>query len=209
MPKRSLTNEQIDEIVSLRKTGHSLPEIRRITGRANGSVFKYIKGVKVLARYRGVLKSKQGGSKERARIHWQDARDNAGRILDKFSDRDKLIFLLGIYWGEGSKGDFNLINGDPYLIKAFIHGLITLGVNKNDIRLNFRIFSNMDKEYIINFWTRFLNISRKQVGWFEIVKSNGSTKLKYGMCRVRIAKGGKHFKLVLSMIDFIKLNMLS
>lgn len=206
MPKKSLTRVQIEEIVTLRKTGHSLPEIRKISGRATGSVFKYVKGIEVLPEYREVLRVKQGGSKERARKKWLVAKEKASTILNGLSERDMLIFLVGIYWGEGSKNEFNLINGDPYLVRAFLKSLYLLGINKSEIKFNFRLFLGMDKTEITDFWVEFLKIDRNQIGGYEIVKGNGSRKLAYGMCRVRVVKAAPYFKLVMSMIDFVKTN---
>ena len=183
-----------------------MPEIRKITGRSNGSVSKYIKGVNVLPDYRGVLKSKQGGSKERARKNWLQAKENASNILETFSTRDRLLFLAAIYWGEGSKSDFNLINGDPYLIRAFLKSLYVLGVQKDRIKFNLRLFSDMDKSQTIGFWVNFLEIEEKQIGKCEIIEGDGRKKLMYGMCRVRVEKAGPYFKLVMSMIDHIKSN---
>jgi hypothetical protein len=190
----------------LRKTGHSIPEIKKITGRSAGSVLKYIKGVEVSMEYRDILRIKQGGSRERAKTNWANAKYKASNIIQSLSDRDLAIFLTGIYWGEGSKKDFNLVNGDPYLIRAFVRGLYSLGVRREQIKFNFRLFSDMDQRSAINYWISFLNISPEQVGWSEIIPGNGSKKLAYGMCRVRVIKPDPYFKLVMSMIDFIKTN---
>jgi hypothetical protein len=204
MPKKTLTKKQIEEIVRLRETGHSLPEIKKITGRAGASVFKYIKGVNVLPEYIDILKSKQGGSKERAKKKWSEAKSSAENILGNFSNRDTIMLLSGLYWGEGSKQEFNLINGDPYLLRAALKGLYALGVSRREIKLNFRIFSDMNKGDMINFWTKFLDVRKDQVGGFEVIEGNGSKKLKYGMCRIRVIKGAPYFKLVMSMIEHIK-----
>ena len=52
----------------------------------------------------------------------------------------------------------------------------------------------------------FLKIDKTQVGRCEIIKGNGSRKLMYGMCRVRVVKAASYFKLVMSMIDQIKVS---
>ena len=183
-----------------------MPEIRKITGHANSSVFKYIKGVEVLPEYREVLKSKQGGSKERARKKWLEANSKAESILGNFSNRDMMIFLAAIYWGEGSINEFNLINGDPCLVRAFLKSLYILGVKREEIKFNFRLFSDMNKPEVLDFWMKFLNVKITQIGKCEIIQGNGSKKLIYGMCRIRVSKAEWYFKLVMSMIDQIKSN---
>lgn len=112
--------------------------------------------------------------------------------------------MSGIYWGEGTKAALALVNGDPYLIRSFIQGLLAIGVKKDDIRLSFRIFSDMDENKTIDYWLEFLGFDRKQVGKSEIIEGNGQRKLEHGMCRVRVLKGGPYFKRVMSMIDLLK-----
>lgn len=205
MPKNILSRDSINRIITLRKTGHSLLEIKKLTKHSASTVFKYIKGVRIPSDYIEILKSKQGGSKRRAKDDWIKSRNEIKDRLGLISNRDKLIFLAGIYWGEGTKRELNLINGDPYLIKSFIKGLMILGVKKKDIKLNFRIFEGMNENSVINFWKNFLKINnRENIGWSEFVRGNNKKRLPNGMCRVRVIKSGHYFKLLMSMIDFIK-----
>lgn len=205
MSKKKLTSQQIKEIVDLRQTGHSLPEIKKITGRSSGSVFKYIKDIKVLEKYKEILRIKQGGSKERANKKWADSKESVSILIGKLSRRDNLIFLAGLYWGEGTKRELNLINGDPYLIKSFINGLYDLGIDKKDVKLNLRVFSTMNEIDTKKYWSEFLEINEDQFGNSEILEGKTVNKLTHGMCRVRVSKSEKHFKLIMSMIDYIKL----
>jgi hypothetical protein len=38
----------------------------------------------------------------------------------------------------------------------------------------------------------------------NVIKGKKIGKLKYGMCRLRVKKVGRYFKLIISMIDLIK-----
>jgi hypothetical protein len=181
-----------------------LPEIHRLVGCGYGTVWRYIQEVEVLPEYKEVLRVKQGRSKERSKKNWKDAEDGMRNFLGNFSTRDLVIFMTGIYWGEGAKASLDLINGDPYLIKSFINGLFAIGVKKEDIRLSIRIFSDMDESTTIDFWSSFLGLDKTQVGKSEFVKGNGTKKLQHGMCRVRVLKSSSYFKRVMSMIDLIK-----
>ncbi len=125
-------------------------------------------------------------------------------ILGDFSVRDNLIFLAGLYWGEGNKKELSLINGDPYLVRSVVKGLKHLGVKEEDIKFNLRIFSDMKSEEITNYWVDFLGVKKEQFGRFEVIEGNGKKKLLYGMCRVRVRKGAHHFKQIMSMIDLMK-----
>ena len=66
MPKPTLSLKEITQIKDLRKTGHTLYEIKNLTKRSNGTLFKYIKGVSVLPEYQKAWKAKRGGSKAKS-----------------------------------------------------------------------------------------------------------------------------------------------
>lgn len=181
-----------------------MPEIHKLVDCCYGSVWKYIQNVQVLPKYKEILRIKQGGSKERSLKKWKEAGVKVKDLIKEISQRDLLIFLAGIYWGEGSKNEFNLINGDPYLIRSVIQGLKILKVNDNQIKFNFRVYSGMLETEIIDFWVKFLDINKTQIGKTEFVIGNGTNRLSHGMCRVRVSKGGVYFKEVMSMIDLLK-----
>lgn len=204
MPKKALTKIQIEKIVNLRKKGHSLPEIRRITKHSPGTVFKYIQNIEVLPEFKDILKSKQGGSKERAKKKWTEAETRAKNIIHKISERDKLMILLGIYWGEGTKRELNFINSDPQMIKTFVNSLYLIDVKDQEIKFSIRIFNGMDKKETINFWSDLLKINPDRIKSIEHSYGTKTDKLQHGMCRVRVEKSERYFKLIMSMIGFIK-----
>lgn len=115
-----------------------------------------------------------------------------------------MLILACLYWGEGNKKDLSLINSDPRLISAFIKGLKMIGVKQNDLKISVRIFEDLDKEKVINFWSKLTCVPVDRFFEVDIIEGEKIGKLEYGMCRVRVAKAGEYFKLIMSMIDFIK-----
>lgn len=205
MPKLTTSVSLIQKIVQLRKTGHSLPEIRKITGKGNSTVFKYIQGVKVLPKYQAILKAKQGGSLERSRKNWDEAVVQARSLINCLTERDRLLILTCLYWGEGTKkGELSLNNSDPALIKVFAECLNTIGVKRDDLRITLRIYEDINKESAIEFWANLLGIPRSKILGVNLLVGKKKGRLKYGMCRIRVTKGAPHFKLIMSMIDLIK-----
>ncbi len=203
MPKL-VTKEIIKKIIELRNTGHSLSEIRNITGKPNSTVSKYIQGVNVLPAYKKILQIKQGGSKKRSEIAWAYAKKEANKIISNISKRDKIFLMLGLYWGEGTKRELNIINGDPDLIKAFIVCLKEIGVQGKDLRITLRIFEDMDSDKEVDFWAKYIGIPKEVINNVNILFGKKVGKLPHGMCRVRVAKAGKYFKLLMSMIDVFR-----
>lgn len=204
MRGRPLTAGDIKRIRALRETGHSLPEIRKIVSRGSSTVHKVIKDIVVLEPYASILKAKQGGSKTRAANHWNQAAQDAKNRVGKISGRDRLLVLASLYWGEGNKTELNLINSDPELVRVFITCLRDIGVKPGDLRVSLRLYEDIESREAVTFWSKVVSVSPSRFGRSDILKGNKKGKLKYGMCRVRVQKGGKHFKLIMSMIKSIK-----
>ncbi|MFZ2522642.1 MAG: hypothetical protein WAX44_03135 [Minisyncoccia bacterium] len=113
------------------------------------------------------------------------------------------MFILG----EGNKKELSIINSDPSLIRVVLSCLKELGISNNEIKVSLRLFEDIDKKEAVNYWSKFLNISRSMINHFEIKHGRKVGKLKYGMCRIRVKKSAKYFKLIMSMIDLIRLNV--
>ena len=204
MHGRPVTNEDRRQILKLRKTGHSLPEILKITGRGNSTVFSIVRDVIVEEPYLSMLRAKQGGSKVLARKRWELAALDAVKKVGTLSERDKLLILAALYWGEGNKTELNLVNSDPALIHVFIMCLKALGVEQKDIRVSARIFSDMDRNDVLKFWSTITLVPVSEFRTIEVIHGKEKGKLKYGMCRVRVRKAQAFFKSIMSMIECVK-----
>lgn len=188
----------------LRKTGHSLTEIRRIVRRGNSTVYKLIKDIIVAEPYSSVLRLKQGGSKERSVGHWKQATHDAKKRIGKISARDRMLILAALYWGEGNKRELNLINSDPELIRVFIACLLSIGVKPEDMRVSLRLYEDIPTRKALSFWASVVSVPVSQFGRIDVLKGHKTGKLQHGMCRIRVRKGGTYFKLIMSMIESIK-----
>ncbi len=192
---------------TLRQTGHSLPEIRKIVGRGSSTVHKVIKDIVLAEPYASVLRAKQGGSKLRAANHWSLAIQDAQNRIGKISHRDSMLILAALYWGEGNKSELSLINSDPELVRVFISCLQDIGVKSEDFRISLRLYEDIPRRKALLFWSEVTSVPRVRFGRIDVLKGNKKGKLEFGMCRVRVRKGGAHFKLIMSMIKSIKSEM--
>lgn len=191
-------------MVKLRKTGHSLPEIRKVVARGNSTVFKYIKNVKVLPEYKDILRSKQGGSRNRSEKEWILASKKAKDILPVVATQGRLLILAALYWGEGTKSELNIINSDPELLRVFVECLLGIGVTRDMLRVTIRVYEDTPETGARKYWAGILGIPEKSILGVDVLKGEKNGKLKYGMCRVRVVKGAPYFKLIMSMIELIK-----
>ena len=201
MPKL-IPKETIKKIKLLRQKGYSLPEIKKEVKISHGSVFRYIQGIEILPKYRQAWHSKRGGSLKRMKIAQQKAKENALKSINKLSEKEKLIFLSALYWGEGSKGDFGLSNSDPYLIRVFVQGLVNIfNVTKDRLRISIRIYKDLDKNKCLYFWSRITGVPVEKFISVNILDGKKMGKLPYGMCRIRVKKGGDLLKYILALKD--------
>jgi hypothetical protein len=73
---------------------------------------------------------------------------------------------LGIYWGEGNKANKNTIkigNSDPILLRTFISFLEKFfNINKKDLKFHLHLFSDINKNASINYWTKELKVGKNQ-----------------------------------------------
>ena len=117
--------------------------------------------------------------------------------------------MIGIYWGEGTKRELNIINSDPILLRAFLEFVKEIGVTKDRIKASVRVYENINQNHAINYWSNILNLDKKQFYKVEIIEGNKKGKLEFGMCRLRVEKSSKEFKLLMSLINVVKDNILS
>lgn len=204
MRGKPIAKKEIEKIIALRQTGHSLPEICRELKRRNSTVHRFIKNVVVLPEYINLLKQKQGGSINRSKKLWKESELKAIKLLGKIKKRDKFFILAAIYWGEGTKKELSLINSDPALIRVFLSCLEEIGINKKDLRVSLRIYENIKIDEAKKYWASICGIRMENILNVNILKGKKLGKLPYGMCRIRISKSGPYFKLIMSMIKIIK-----
>lgn len=197
MKKPRLTKERIKKIKTLRNQGYSVPEIAKELGIAKSTVFRYVEGVEILPEFVKLWFGKRGGSRKRKALKEAKAIEEAQAAFQELSNKEKALFLCALYWAEGSKRDFGLSNTDPELIRVFINGLRQVfEVPDDDFRISVRIYEDLDKEECLLFWSEVVGIPKEKFINVNILQGKKKGKLKYGMCRVRVAKGGDLLKKI-------------
>lgn len=117
------------------------------------------------------------------------------REFISLTDREKTLFISALYWGEGSKKDFGLSNTDPNMIKVFVTILKqTLGITDDRLRVSVRIFEDLDKDKSLGFWSKVVGIPKEKFVSVNVLDGKKKGKLVYGMCSIRVKKGGDLLK---------------
>lgn len=204
MGKKALDVSEVKKLISLRQKGYSLNEIKKNTNYGFGTIFRYVSKTKILPKYRALLKGKRGGSKIKSEKDWLEAKNKANSLINDFDFEKRMIILSCLYWGEGNKTELNVINSDPDLIRIIIICLKDLGIKNSELKISLRLFEDLNKKNAIDFWSQHIGVDPDTITKFEIIRGKKIGKLPFGMCRVRVKKAGKYFKLIMSMIDLIK-----
>lgn len=197
---RRITQEEITRIKDLRSRGWSLPEIHTKTKIGYGSVFRYIQNIPILPQYKSIWQGKRGGSKKRKQKLEVVAYTKAEKIISVLNEKEKILFLAALYWGEGGKKDFNFTNSDPEMIRIFVDGIKNiLNISPDEIRVSIRIYEDLDREKSLDYWSKIVDIPKNKFVNVDVLKGKKIGKLKYGLCRVRIKKGGNMLKYLLAL----------
>jgi hypothetical protein len=209
MRGKTTDSQIINRIIHLRQKGLSINEIKKDVRKSKSLIFKYIQGVEIMPEYRAIWDAKQIGTRKTSLAHWQEARLYADKLFIGLSKKEKLIVGVCLYWAEGTKKDFNLINTDPALVRTFVSFLEVLGVPKDNLRVSLRIYEDINRMDAIRYWANLLEIEEGNIKYIEVLGGKSGGKLSYGMCRVRIIKGGLYLKKTKSIIESIGLLMKS
>lgn len=192
---RFLSQETKNTIKTLRQRGHSLPEIAKELNVGKATVFRYIQGIEILDAYKKEWHQKRGGSIKRKLIKEMEAENLASRNIPDLNQKEILLFISALYWGEGSKGDLNIVNSDPKLLRSILIGFRSIfGINNERIRVQLRIFEGMSQKKCIDYWSKELGLPVNLFSNTNVIFGRKVGKLPYGMCRLRIVKGGDMLK---------------
>lgn len=192
---KKISPEIVRKIQEFRKRGWTVPELSRKFNVGRTTVGRYVRDIDILPEYEDLWLEKRKGSIRRKEKAEKEASLKANLLVENLSDKEKMLILSSLYWAEGAKVDSNLTNTDPELIRIFVKGLNDVVKIENDrIKLNIRIYEDMDKEKCINYWLKKTDLKRENLSSVNILSGKKNGKLEYGMCRVRIKKGGDVLK---------------
>ena len=196
------STEKIKKLILLRKQGYSINELVDSLHIPKTTVWHHVHKIKVLGKYATILNSKRGGSRVRRQKNIELSKIEAREIL-KSTDRELVIILSMLYWGEGSKKTCDFINSDGRIIEVYLKIIREVfEIEENLIRATMRIFTGMDEKDCLNYWSKITGINKNK---FKVRLNDGGTrgKTKYGMCRISIRKGARPLKIIHSLIEQI------
>ncbi len=196
--------EKIKLAKKLRKTGHTLGEIIDQVKLPKTTVWHHIKDISISSKYTRIFAKKQATSVLRSSREWDKARLEAKNFIpQKFDIGTAALLASAIYWGEGSKRDFNLANSDPDLVRLFMRCMKRFGISPRQFALHVRIYDDLNPDMAVKYWLSVTKIPRSNVVKVETLKGRKDGKLPYGMCRIRLYKGGYQLKILTAIKEHV------
>ena len=194
----------IVKIQNLRKKGYSIPEISRECHISRSTVLRYIKKVNILPKYQKRWLERRNASKIISKRKWDIAIKESKNLINKITERDQILIASSLYWAEGAKRDFSFSNTDPKMVRVFTSILRNIfGVKNEDFKISLRLYEDLDKNKCIKHWSDVLGFSLRERVSINILKGSKIGKLQFGMCRVRVRKGGFLLKKFSAITDRI------
>lgn len=162
----------------LRMTGKTYSQIRQILGVSKSTLSDWLKSFPLTQEQLELLRTTQKHSRylaiEKTRIIKQQKRE--ARIQATYTDQKKRWLALNqrelelaglfLYWGEGNKrlnGSVMLNNTDPKVLKFakywLRHGLL---VPEDKIKVDLHLYSDMDIQYEMSYWSKKLQLPLSQ-----------------------------------------------
>ena len=198
------TIEKIKLIKNLRKTGHTIGEIMEQIKLPKTTIWHHIKDISISPKYIKIFAKKQAASVVRSSREWNKARLEAKNFVPRKLDISTAALLASaIYWGEGSKRDFNLANSDPDLVRVFMRCMKRFGINPRQFALHVRIYDDLNPDTAVRYWLSVTKIPKSNIVKVETLKGKKDGKLPYGMCRIRLYKGGYQLKVLTAIKEYM------
>lgn len=159
-----------NKAIELRKKGMSYSQIKKMLGISKSTLSGWLndmplseKRIKELGalnpiRIERCRNTKLMHRQERLRGVYTKVTEDIGSL----SKRELFIAGLFLYWGEGGKTKFcttSMTNTNPDMVRFFIKWLINLGVDKKKLKISLHLYSDMNINKQVKYWSKFLSIN--------------------------------------------------
>ncbi|MEK7626827.1 MAG: hypothetical protein AAB399_01510 [Patescibacteria group bacterium] len=202
----ALDKKLVQKIKFLRTRGRSIPEISRILMISRSTALRYSNTVSILPAYRRRWLERRNASKIKSQRHLEEAKKNAETKLPNITNKDLVVILSSLYWAEGNKKDLVLTNTDPEMIRTFLYILRRVyNIPNNELRVSLRIYEDLNKKECLRYWSKITGIILNNKTTVSVLIGHKKGKLSYGMCRIRVKRGGRLLKEIFSIINRINL----
>jgi len=212
-------------VIELRKKGYSYSEISKRTSISKSTLSAWCKSVSLTKKQTDIIEKKRLLGAERGRIvAAKRKRERKNQTIDqitknsieeigKMTDREFLVAGIGLYLGDGLKGDreVGFSNSNPKIITFMMKWLRKFcNVSEKDFRGQIWIHDNLDERQAKLFWVKLTKIPINQFRKSYISKNITNSKKirknihKNGVFSVKVSNVNTQRKIVGWMAGIIK-----
>lgn len=193
-------HQKKSEAVRMRKKGASYSQIKEKLKVSKSSLSLWLrdmplpeKRLRELRDWNAVRIERFSNTMRRKREdRWVEVRKRVAKDIGALSERELLIAGLFLYWGEGAKTSSaltSLSNTDPSMVRFFIQWLELLGVSRSRLRVYVHLYSDMNVEQELHYWSKVLNLPLSSFRKPYVKTSNRSglsypQKFTHGTCNL-------------------------
>jgi hypothetical protein len=200
------TFEKINQLVSLRKKGKTIPELMDILHMPKTTIWHYVREVKLSDEIARRLRSQKGGTHKRKLQAWKDADLFAQQLLEKKSSNFVRAVVM-LYWAEGHKKDFIFTNTDLKMLQVYMVFLLEImDIPKNAVRVMVRTSDPIEVHKALLFWSKNLNLPLKN--FISSHTNLNKTKTTWGICRIMVSRSSFYHKVMISLITRVQEELL-
>lgn len=192
--------EKKSEAIRMRKEGASYSQIKERLKVSKSSLSLWLhdmplpeKRLRELRDWNAVRIERFSNTMRRKREdRWAEVRKRAAKDIGTLNKRELFLAGLFLYWGEGTKTSAtstSISNTDPTMICFFIQWLGLLGVQKNRLRVYVHLYSDMNAQRELRYWSKALGmpLSSFRKPYIKTSKRSGLSypqKFTHGTCNL-------------------------
>lgn len=184
--------------IRLREQGFSYSQIKEKLGVSKGTLSPWLSGMPLTeARIRelqfseAVIEKIRATKLKKRQARLEDVYKTVASHIGTLSDRELFIAGFFLYWAEGGKTNpytVTLANTDPAMIRFYLRWLKVLKVPLNKVLVRLHLYSDMNIEEEIEFWSKALKFPKNRFRKPYIKKSKFSsitfTTFGHGTCNI-------------------------
>jgi predicted transcriptional regulator len=189
-----------EQAIQLRKRGKSYSEIKELIGVSKSTLSSWLRDYPLSKKDLVRLRDKNPIRIEKTRVTKRKKREARlklvkERVLKDIGTCDSNSLLLAgffLYWGEGGKTSpytISMSNTDPAVLCFFISWLENLGWKRNRIKVRIQIYSDMNYDKELPYWSKMLGVSKSAFRKPYVKKTKRAdmtykSKHSHGTCNV-------------------------
>ncbi len=155
----------------------------------------------------GEARARSGEVKHQQKLEtFRQSAKQAKKDIGTLSQRDLFMLGLGIYIGEGEKGEvIGVINSDPRIIVLMMRWFMEVcELKKDNFSIAIHLYPDNNQKQCLQFWSEVTGLPQAQFGKTQIdrrrnKKQGKRGKLPYGTAHLRVKSNGqKEFGVLLA-----------